>query len=123
MAVHLVLIALMCAAVVEIALRMPIMKVAARAVSVGDKARRTVAAKRTSDHWKEKAMRAYAGAMVANTLALAGQLALVFVAVTGLVLIGERIEPGFFAFLAGPIGLAASVIVATAYYLGRRHVV
>lgn len=115
------LLAVLCIVVVEIALRLPLAAIAARAQATATKALRTMRAPGVSDHWKERVMLAYAATMLGCTLRLAAMLALIF-GVVGLLALGfEMVAPGFGEFLLGLTGLALSLVFATAYVSLRRR--
>ena len=84
---------------VEAFVRLPLIPTARGIADTARRAVRTLSARGASDHWKEKASRAYAGRMMRATLILAGGLGLI--GILGLVLsIGmERLAPGFSAAL------------------------
>ncbi|MFQ5622526.1 MAG: hypothetical protein ACE5FS_03930 [Paracoccaceae bacterium] len=117
------LVGLLTAVLVEMFLRLPLVA-AARAVALtGRRAARTLGTRGASDHWKEKASRAYAGLMLKGSLVLAGGLGLIAVAGTLLTLAAERLAPGTTAALLSWPGLLLSLVVATVYVMARQRLV
>ncbi|MEM1152450.1 MAG: hypothetical protein AAGI03_18240 [Pseudomonadota bacterium] len=115
---HIAFGALLSVCIVELALRLPLLQWARRVLAVCGKVRRTVLAK-SSDHWKEQAMRAYAAKMVTATAALLALLLALSAAAGGLVLILTVLSEGFAQFLLQPIGLIAVLAVSAVYGVGR----
>lgn len=117
------LVALLCAVLVEVGIRLPFAPLAARLGASGQKAVRTVRAPRVSDHWKEKAMGAYARRTFAATAGLAGLLALLGGIALVLTLGFERLADGFQDYLLSWQGILLSLVAATAYYYARRRLI
>ena len=113
------LAAALCVALVELVLRLPIVTVGQRAASIGQRAGRVLRAPRVSDHWKEKALLAYARRLMGNTLLLTALLLVIVLVAVALVALGDRIVPGFAAFVMGWQGILATLVLATAYALLR----
>jgi sterol desaturase/sphingolipid hydroxylase (fatty acid hydroxylase superfamily) len=105
---------------VELVLRLPFHAVVSEASQTAAKAVRILAADRVSDHWKERAISAYARIMFASSIKLAGLLAVLLLLVGVLIWMFERLSDGFAEFLLGWQGLVFSVAFATVYYLARR---
>lgn len=106
---------------VELFLRLPLLTAVREAARTGRRAVRAMAAKKASDHWKEKAVQACAGRMAKAALVLAGGLALIAAAGTVLTLAAERLLPGTTAILLSWPGLVLSLAVATAYVMARPY--
>ncbi|MGB0749339.1 MAG: sulfotransferase [Magnetospiraceae bacterium] len=119
MILHAVLLALLCIPLVELVLVLPFVPTAQTVIGASQKAARTVAAKRISDHWKEKAMAAYAGRTFGATLALAGLLLIFFIVAGGLSWGIDLLAPGFLGFALGGPGLLLSLGVASVYAVLR----
>jgi hypothetical protein len=77
-------------------------------------------AKAVSDHWKEKAMGAYAQETFVCSIKIAGLLAAVLAVAAGLVWTFEQGFNGFQNFILGWRGLGFSIVVASIYLLARR---
>jgi len=118
-----VLVSILTVVLVEIFIRLPLIRSAKGVAAVGRRATRTLMAKNVSDHWKEKASRAYAGRMMKSSVVLAGGLGLI--AGVGAVLTsgGEIIAPGLTKALLSWTGLAVSFLAATFYVLARKKFV
>lgn len=109
------------ALLVEIAMRIPfgtqlrdLQRFSGRAVHV-------ISAGQISDHWKEKAMRAYAGHTCIAALKLAACLAAVLGAATIVVVGLEQLFQGFQSFVLSWAGIAACAVSATLYWTMRRE--
>ena len=110
------LAALLCVLLVEIALRLPFADALAAVTRSSGRAARVVASKRISDHWKEKAMGAYARATFGGTLRLAALILAVFGPAAVLVVAAEQLgAAGFSAFLFSWAGLGFTLIFACFY--------
>ena len=108
--------AALCAGLVEIGLRLPFPRTIADMTTAGRKAARTAASRRISDHWKEKAMGAYARTTFAATVQLA---AMIVVLLGGAAFLVVSIDTaglhGFSGFMTGALGLAFSCVFACLY--------
>ena len=118
-----ILTAILCVPLVEIALRLPFTATVAQAGASGAKAMRVVRSRAISDHWKEKAMAAYARRTFLASLKLAGLLAVLLGVAAILVLLFERVARGFPEFLLGWRGIGFSVVFASLYYAVRKSLV
>ena len=107
----------------ELFARLPFEPVVSRMAQCGARASRIVSSRRISDHWKEKVMPSYAMRMGRYTLTLALYFALLAVLVGGVLFAAEAMAPDAARLLTSAVGLAASFVVATAYYLMRRRLV
>jgi hypothetical protein len=106
---------MVCVAVTELALKSPFKRILIKFRLVAGKAAHVVRAKAVSDHWKQKAMLAYArkvfiltGALALLLLGLAGVL-IIFVACAGF--IGATTKE----FLISRNGILLSIVVTIAY--------
>jgi hypothetical protein len=107
---------------VELLIRLPLRGPVTDAAGIATKARHTMLARAISDHWKERALLAYARRLFSSTMRLALVLAAFFLLAALLVLLAESagvLEPGF---LFGWIGILYSLVLATAYATVRRFV-
>ena len=111
---------LFCAVLVEIVLKLPFLRPLEAILTSSRRAAHVVKAKVVSDHWKEKAMRAYAQRTFVASLKLAGLLALVLGGAALLLLALDRLSDGFQAFVLSWIGLASSVAAASLYIMARK---
>lgn len=110
---------LLCVLLVEIAVRLPLGQTLMQLVGSSRAALRTVQAKNVSDHWKEKAMFAYAVRTFSSTGRLAVLLGVLFGCAALVVWGFNWVKPGFFAFLIGGWGIVASILFATLYMKSR----
>ena len=69
---------------------------------------RVIRSARISDHWKERVLPCYAARLFAETLRIAGSLALFLLPFAGATALGEALEADVAAFLASPAGIAAA---------------
>ncbi|NBC14800.1 MAG: hypothetical protein GVY09_15995 [Gammaproteobacteria bacterium] len=116
-----VLSALLCLLLVEAALRLPFGRALSRAVRTGDRARRVLASRHISEHWKEKAVGAYAGHLVGATLALVAMIAGLAAGFLGGARALEALQTGAFGLLLGWPGIVYCTSVASAWAILRRR--
>lgn len=116
-----VLAVVVCILLVETALRLPFGASAAGVARAGAKAIRVVRAKAISDHWKEKALAAYAKATFLSSLRLAVLLAVFLAIAAVLVLVFDRISGGFQDFILGWLGIGFTIVFASLYYTLRKR--
>lgn len=114
------LTAVLCVLVVECAWRMPFAPALAGLHRTALRAMRLARLQGVSDRRKEKAMRIYAGAMMAGTMRLAGLLGLLFGAGGALALVFDRIVPNFSAFLSSGRGVMITLVIASGYLVLRK---
>ena len=112
-----------CAVLVELVLRLPFLDPLRALRWSSNRAMRVVTAKAVSDHWKERAMGAYARKTFVASVKIAGLLAVVLGAATLLVLALDRLSEGFQAFVLSWAGLGSSVVVSSLYVVARRAVI
>lgn len=110
-----ILTAVLTVLVVEVALRLPFVAVMTRLARSTGKALRTVSSKAISDHWKEKALGAYARTTFVSSLKLAGLLAAVLAIAAILMVAFDRVSGGFQDMLLGWRGLTLSLVLASLY--------
>jgi hypothetical protein len=109
----------------EVLLRLPFAATLRQMVANAGRARHVLTSRRISDHWKERAIPAYALRMGLASLRFLGLLALVALAA---VLPGLAYPPGvgtWIADLAGPAAIGVLGLVSLAYLwlrTRRRHV-
>ena len=117
------LTAILCVVLVEIALRLPFTDAVARAANYGGRAVRVVRANAVSDHWKEKALAAYAQATFLSSIKLAGFLAVLLTIAAVFVVALEQISGGFQSFILGWRGIGFSIVFASLYPTVRKLIV
>ncbi len=117
------LTAVLCALLVEFAVRLPFADVIAGVSRSGKKAIRVVRAKAISDHWKEKALGAYARTTFISSIKLAGLLVVLLGIATAVVAAFDQVSGGFQSFILGWLGIAFSVVFASLYFVARKSVV
>src|SRR5690606_24750774 len=115
-----ILTSLLSLLLVELALRLPFASAVATAGRSSTRALHVVRAKAISDHWKEKAMAAYARSTFLASVQLVSLLAILFGTAFLLVVALERVSGGFQGFILGWRGIAFSVAVASLYVVARR---
>ncbi len=113
----------LCAVLVELVLRLPFLNPLKALHWSSNRAVRLVTAKAVSDHWKEKAMGAYARKTFVASAKIAGLLAIVLGAATLSVLALDRLSDGFQAFILSWTGLGGSVAAASLYVVARKAVI
>jgi hypothetical protein len=116
------LAAVFCVPLVELALRLPFGPALTGLSKAGTRAVRVVRAKSVSDHWKEKAMAAYAQATFLSSLKLAFLLFVLFGVAAMLVVALDSIGSGFQGFILGWQGIALSIVVAGLYLKARKAI-
>jgi len=73
-----------------------------------------------SDHWKEKAMLAYAGMMFSCSLKLAGWLLFLGAGAVLLIITFDQISRGFSSFIVSWQGIGLSIVFASLYLAVRK---
>lgn len=111
-----------CAVLVELALHLPLLEPLKGLSRSSNRALHVVTAKAVSDHWKEKAMRAYAQKTFLASAKLAGLLAVVLGTAAILVVVLDRLSDGFQAFILSWTGLGLSVVAASLYVMARKAI-
>lgn len=113
----------LCAALVELVLRLPFLDPLKALRWFSNRAMRVVTAKAVSDHWKERAMGAYARKTFVASVKIAGLLAIALGAAILLVLALDWLFEGFKAFILNWTGLGGSIIAASLYIVARKAVI
>ena len=116
------LTAILCVLLVEFALRLPFAAVVAAVSKTGGRAFRVVRAKTVSDHWKEKALAAYAQTTFFSSIKLAGLLVVLLTIAAVLVVALEQISGGFQNFILGWRGIVFSIVFASFYMTVRKSI-
>lgn len=117
------LTAALCVLMVEFALRLPLAGALSGVRRAGGKAVHVLSAKGISDHWKEKAMGAYAKMTFISTMKLCGLLIAFLAVAAALVFAFDAVQNGFEAFILDWAGLGASLVFASAYFYIRGKIV
>ena len=105
---------------VEVALRLPFAAVIAGLLASSTRALRVVRAQGVSDHWKEKALTAYARTTFLSSIRLAGLL-FVIIAMAGiLIFVFELMHEDFPDFIFDWRGIGFSIIFASVYFKARK---
>lgn len=112
----------LCIVLVEVFLRMPFLPSLVAITRTTARSMRVMRARGVSDHWKEKAMGAYARRTFMASLTLAGLLLAIAALATVLIVAFEQVSAGFGSFVLSWTGLIASVLAATLYVAVRRKV-
>ena len=115
-----VLIIVLCIILIEILVRIPIKAVLSEISVVMRKAIHILGAKSVSDHWKEKAMLAYAGALFTSTMKLAGILVTIGVLVFLLIFIFDYFGASIGELIVSWAGILFSIVVAMIYFKVRK---
>ncbi len=116
------LTAILCILLLELALRLPFTDVVAGVSKSSGGAVRVVRAKAVSDHWKEKALAAYAQATFLSSIKLAGLLIVLLTIAAVLVVALEQISGGFQSFILGWRGISFSIVFASFYLTVRKSI-
>ena len=115
------LTAIVCVLLVELAVRLPFATTVAGLSRSSSRAFSVVRA-RASDHWKEKAMAAYARLTFLSSIRLAGLLAVLLLAAAILVLVFEQISGDFRSFILGWRGIVSGLAFASLYLTARKAI-
>ena len=114
-----VLTALLCVILVELAVRLPFATAISRLAAAGGRSVRILRSKSVSDHWKEKAIGAYARMTFRASMELATFLGLVLLAASALIWVFEQAVDGFQDFILGWGGIGFTVVFASLYLAVR----
>ena len=114
---------ILCACVVETAIKLPLIYVVSEIASIAHRALRTLASKKISDHWKEVAMLKYALILFKSTMILSVLLVIIAFVVTAIIYASDYYGIGLGEFLYSWVGLTFSTISATLYYYVRNKIV
>jgi len=121
--VNWLLLILLSAVLVELLVRLPLIS-PLRVISRSSRqAMRLAVAGSISDHWKERAMGAYARRTLQASCRLAALLMLAGLAAAAIVLTFGLLSAGFEAFVLGWRGIASSLVSASVYAVLRRFLV
>lgn len=115
------LLAVATMAVVELVLRLNVAGRVHRLLVVVRKVLRVVGSDVISDHWKERAMLAYAGQMFVASLILLVSFIAILSPLAVMAAVGIWIDVPFLALLTDSAGILVSVAIACAYLPLRRR--
>ncbi|MCS6987477.1 MAG: sulfotransferase [Sphingomonadaceae bacterium] len=118
---HLVAAAALSILLVELVRCLPLGHAATSTLETVGRSLQLVGNPRISDHWKERALAAYARVTLQGVARIGLMLALVLGVATLLVLGVERLAPGFLRFMLGWGGIAATLVLASLWAVGRRR--
>ena len=114
---------LLCILVIEFALRLPLRPVLSEIGSVKRKALHILTARSVSDRWKEKAILAYAGSLLAASIRLAGILLAILAVAGGFVLVSDHFGGALGSFVTSWLGVLYTTAAAILYYAVRSTLV
>ena len=110
-------------AVAELFLRLPIIKTVRQSMALAAKSTKLIQAEKVSDHWKERALPAYSGAMFLKTLQLCGYLLAAFSPVAVAIAVAQFLGAPLAALFVSATGIMASLVVAVVYGFVRLRLV
>jgi hypothetical protein len=116
------LTAVLCIVLTELAIRLPFAGAVARVSRSGGRAVRVIRAKAASDHWKEKALAAYAQTTFLSSIKLAGLLVILIAVAAVTIVAFEYSSNGFQSFILSWRGIGSSVIFAALYFTVRKSI-
>ena len=114
------LLAIATIAAVELVLRLHLAERSKRLLLVVRKVSRTMQSNRISDHWKERAVLAYAGQLFSASVTLLALLVLAFSPFAIAVAIGVRADIPLLAALTDFVGILVCTTIACIYLWLRR---
>jgi hypothetical protein len=122
--IHILLYVLVALVGVELFHRLPIISLLKSLLIILKNSKGVISSRKISDHWKQKAILAYAGMMAVTTLKFGG-LFLVILFVIYVITVGFdfaiKANVPHAELLMTPIGLIAITILAIVYFFLRRH--
>ncbi len=113
------LIAVLSVCLAETLMRLPLAKYVRNFTRLLDRSMWVLKASGVSDHWKERAMGAYAMQTFKTTGILVGMLTIVVVLAVVITLFFSLFSPGFDQFVMSWIGILVSTVIACAYAFAR----
>lgn len=117
-----VLYAIVALIAVELFLRLPIASLTKTLLAISGRAMAIISSPRISDHWKQKAILAYAGRLALTTVKLGGLFLVIILIVYGLCIgftLVIRTDASPAALLMTPSGLIATSILSAGYFFLR----
>ena len=116
-----ILTTILAVVLVELVVRLPLKSIISDVKTVSQKAVKLIRSQLISDHWKEKALLAYSGALLKSTLKLASVLIAIVVLAITVITIFNLVGLNIISFLTSMTGIVFSVIVAIAYVSLRNN--
>jgi uncharacterized membrane-anchored protein len=113
---------ILCIVLIELLARLPLLPALWEIDRVARKAVRTLAAKRISDHWKERVLLVYARSLFVSSMKLAAVMAVAGMVAVIFVLASDSLGAAVGDFVASGTGLLFSLVVAALYFKIRKHV-
>ena len=107
---------------VELLFRLSVLQKAAMLTQIAGKAAKTINAPKVSDHWKEQAIPAYAGRMMATSVQFFVLLIVVVSPFALLSFIPFGASAPFAEFILSLPGIIGSIVIAGAYVVLRKRV-
>ncbi len=105
--------------VAELFIRLPIIGTVRRSSDIATKSATLIRAPKISDHWKERALPAYAGALFMQTLRLGAMIALALSPVIAALAVSSLFDAPLMSLLVSIPGIALSVAAAGIYAFVR----
>ena len=109
--------------VAELFMRLPIITNVRRSSQIAAKSATLIRAQKISDHWKERVLPAYAGALFMQTLKLTAMTVLAFAPVAIALAIAPLLNAPLLSLLVSFHGIALSVAAAAIYAFVRMRLV
>ena len=109
--------------VAELFMRLPIITTVRRSSQIAAKSATLIRADKISDHWKERVLPAYAGALFMQTLKLTGMTLLAFAPVVVALAISPLLDAALMSLLMSFPGVALSIAAAAIYAFVRMRLV
>jgi len=109
--------------VTELFLRLPIIATVRRSSQLANKSATLIRTEKISDHWKERVLPAYAGAMFVQTLRLSVMIVIAFSPVVVALAVAPSLNVPLMGLLISIPGMALSFAVAAIYAFVRMRFV
>lgn len=109
--------------VAELFMRLPIIATVRRSSIIAAKSATLIRAEKISDHWKERVLPAYAGALFMQTLKLTAMTVLAFAPVAIALLVSPFVNAPLMNLLISVPGISLSVAAAAIYAFVRTRFV
>ena len=114
-----ILTTILAVVLVEFVVRLPLIKIISDIQAVSLKAVNLIRSQFISDHWKEKALLVYSGALLKSTLKLAGLLIAIVVLAIAVIIMFNLAGLNIISFITSMTGIGFSIIVAIVYVFLR----
>ena len=116
-----ILTTILAVVLVEFVVRLPLKSIISDIKTVSQKAVKLIRSQFISDHWKEKALLVYSGALLKSTLKLASILIAIVVLAIAVITIFNLLGLNIISFISSMTGIGFSIIVAIAYVSLRNN--